>query len=160
MAAYAAARDAAVPEPLHLAWTHATERWDDPAAHDELLRLVVANNCYAWAAGRYRTHEPDPVAHRQLERLRSAATVTLFASAAARPDAATRPYRSVTGVLAVLIVMIAAGLLYATVIRSGPASSRLRPPTAPAGAPARSPQPGAHQPTALPGASPVGSTGN
>ena len=126
MAAYAEARDAAVPEPLHHAWARATERWDDPAAHDELLRLVVTNNCYAWAAGRYRTREPDATARRQLERLRRAAEVTLLASAASRPDAASRPYRAVASVLAVLVVVIAAGLLYATVIRDRAPGARAR----------------------------------
>jgi hypothetical protein len=118
MAAYTVARDAAVPDPLHRAWSHVIERWDDDARHDELLRLVVTNNCYAWAAGRYRTREDDVTAQRQLARLRRAAEVTLLASAAVRPDAGARPYRAATGVLAILVIVIAAGLLYATVIRA------------------------------------------
>ena len=117
MPAYIAARDAAVPDAMRDAWTRATERWDDAAAHDELLRLVVANNGYAWAAGRYRTRERDAIAEHQLERLRRAAEVTLLVSATARPDAATKPYRAATSVLAILIVLIVAGLVYATVIR-------------------------------------------
>ena len=122
-AAYVAARDAAVPDVLRDAWTHTTEHWHDPAAHDELLRLVVANNCYAWAAGRYRTRERDAVAERQLERFRRATEVTLLASATVRPDASSKPYRSATTVLALLIVMIAAGLVYATVARDRGAPS-------------------------------------
>jgi hypothetical protein len=117
MAAYASARDAAVADPVRDAWTRVTERWTDDAGHDELLRLVVANNCYAWAAGRYRTREADAIAQRQIERLRRAAEATLLVSAAVRPDAGNRAYRGVTGVLAILVVVIAAGLLYATVIR-------------------------------------------
>lgn len=135
MSAYIEARDSAVPEPVHQAWSRATAQWDDAAVHDELLRLVVTNNCYAWAAGRYRTRDADPVAQRQLERLRRAAEVTLLASAAVRPDASKGPYRSVGSVLAVLVVVIAAGLLYATVIRSrgAPAQERALPArTAPA----------------------------
>jgi hypothetical protein len=137
MAAYAETRDAAVPEVLHRAWTHAIEQWADAPAHDELLRLVVANNCYAWAAGRYRTREPDPTAQRQLERLRRAAVVSLLATATTRPDVASKPYRSATGVLAVLIVMIAAGLLYAMVVRDRPPRSQVQrlPAAVPAGAP-------------------------
>jgi len=129
MAAYALARDAAVPDVLRHAWTHTTTHWHDPAAHDELLRLVVANNCYAWAAGRYRTRERDAVAERQLERFRRAAEVTLLASATARPDAASKPYRSATTVLAILIILIAAGLVYATVARDHaiPTSARPQP---------------------------------
>lgn len=117
IAAYTAARDAAVPDAMRDAWTRATERWNDAAVHDELLRLVVANNGYAWAAGRYRARERDAVAERQLERLRRAAEVTLLVSATVRPDAATKPYRAATSVLAILIVLIVAGLVYATVIR-------------------------------------------
>lgn len=118
IAAYTEARDAAVPDPVHQAWARLGERWDDDARHDELLRLVVTNHCYAWAAGRYRTREGDVTAQRQLARLRRAAEVTLLASAAVRPDAGARPYRAATGVLAILVVVIAAGLLYATVIRA------------------------------------------
>jgi hypothetical protein len=115
MAAYVDAQDAAVPEAVRAAWDRAVAGWDDSAAHDELLRLVVANNSFAWAAGRYRTRT-DEVAVRQRDRLRRAAEVTLLAGAAARPDSSTNPYRAATSVLAILIVVIAAGLVYATVI--------------------------------------------
>jgi len=132
MAAYIEARDAAVPDVLRDAWTRTTEHWHDAAAHDELLRLVVANNCYAWAAGRYRTRDRDAIAERQLERFRRAAEVTLLASATARPDSASTPYRSATTVLAILIIMIAAGLVYATVARDrGAPASALPQPTGP-----------------------------
>jgi hypothetical protein len=134
VAAYVA-RDAAVPDPLHHAWAHVLERWDDDARHDELLRLVVTNHCYAWAAGRYRTRDGDVTAQRQLVRLRRAAEVTLLASAAARPDAGPRPYRAATGVLAILVVVIAAGLLYATVIRARGAVSNVSPRSASGPAP-------------------------
>ena len=128
MPAYIAARDAAVPDAMRDAWTRATERWDDAAAHDELLRLVVANNGYAWAAGRYRTRERDAIAEHQLERLRRAAEVTLLVSATARPDAATKPYRAATSVLAILIVLIVAGLVYATAIREHAIPAAAHPP--------------------------------
>ena len=125
MIAYVDAQEAAVPEPVHAAWQHAQASWEDPAAHDELLRLVVTHNCFAWAAGRYRTRT-DEIARRQRERLRRAAEVTLLASAAARPDASSQPYRAATSVLVILIVVIAAGLLYATVIHD-----RIIPPSDP-----------------------------
>jgi uncharacterized Zn finger protein (UPF0148 family) len=130
MAAYTSARDAAVPDAMRDAWTRATERWNDAAVHDELLRLVVANNGYAWAAGRYRTRERDAVAERQLERLRRAAEVTLLVSATARPDPQTKPYRAATSVLAILIVLIVAGLVYATAIRDRGAPAPGHPPPA------------------------------
>jgi hypothetical protein len=136
MAAYSSEREAAVPGALHDAWTRATERWGDAAVHDELLRMVAGHSAYAWAAGRYRTRARDPVARRQLERLRRAAEATLFASATARSEARASPYRASRSVLAILIVAVVVGLLYATVIRdSAP------PPRAPA-SPVRPLEPG------------------
>ena len=132
MAAYRDARDAAVPDAVREAWAHASEAWSESARHDELLRRVAAHNCYAWAAGRYRTRSGDAIAARQLDRLRRAAEATLLASATARPDPVARPYRAAIGVLAILIVVIVVGLLYA-VIR--------QPATAPALAPAAPVQP-------------------
>lgn len=117
-AAYVDARDAAIPEPLRDAWERAIRAWSDPALHDEVLRLVAVHSCYAWAAARYRTRRGDPVAARQLDRLRRAAEATLLASATARPDPAARPYRAAVGVLAVLIVAIGVGLIYAMAART------------------------------------------
>lgn len=125
MAAYTEARDAAVPSSVRDAWTRATERWSEIAAHDELLQLAATHNGYAWVAGRYRTRGQDPVAVRQLARLRRAAEATLFAGATARSDAASRPYRAARSVLAILILAIAVGLLYATVIRGNPRPTRM-----------------------------------
>jgi ribosomal protein L40E len=134
-AAYLAARDAAVPEPVRDAWTRAAAAWHDDAGHDALLRLVAANDAYAWAAGRYRTRGRDPVAVRQLDRLRRAAEATLFAGATARPAAASAPYRATTAVLAMLVIAVAAGFLYMFVVRDH-AGARARPADAagPAGA--------------------------
>jgi len=118
MAAFESARDASVPDVLHVAWTRAIEAWEDPARHDELMRLVAANNCYAWAAGRYRTRpEDDAIAQRQLERIRRAAEATMLASATVREKAQPMPYRATTAVLAMMIIVIVAGLFYALVIR-------------------------------------------
>ena len=118
MAAFESARDASVPEVLHDAWARVLEAWDDPARHDELMRLVAANNCYAWAAGRYRTRPTDdPIARRQLERVRRAAEATMLASATVREKAQPMPYRATTAVLAMMIIAIVAGLFYALVIR-------------------------------------------
>jgi hypothetical protein len=117
MAAYVEQMDARVPDTLREAWTRTTEHWTDPAAHDEVLRLTVAYNCFSWTAGRYRRRERDPICEHQLDRLRRAAEVTLLAGATARRQAETTPYRSATTALGILIVMIVAGLIYATVIR-------------------------------------------
>lgn len=120
MAAYTDAHDAAVPEPVREAWARALAAWSDDARHHELMRLVATHNTYAWAAGRYRTRGDDPIAQRQLDRMRRAAEATLLASATVRPGSDTRPYRGTAGVLAVLIVVIVVGLLYAVVIRDHP----------------------------------------
>ncbi|MEO7732811.1 MAG: hypothetical protein ABIY55_17725, partial [Kofleriaceae bacterium] len=117
MAGYADAREASVPDAVRDAWQHVTEAWTDPARHDELLRVVALHDSYAWAAGRYRTRRDD-LAVSQLERLRRAAEATLLATAIARPDASTAPYRATRGVLMVLILAVIVGLVYAMVIRS------------------------------------------
>lgn len=140
MTAFTEAREAAVPEVVRQAWLRATARWHEPAVHDELLQLAAAHNCYAWVAGRYRTRGTDAVAQRQLERLRRTAEATLLASASARQDATARPYRATRSVLAILIVAVLVGLLYAMVIRDRP-----RAPRTPS-SPARPLSPGAARP--------------
>jgi hypothetical protein len=117
MAAYVDARDAAVSPAVRDAWTRATADWNDAARHDELLQQVATHDAYAWAAGRYRTRGGDAIARRQLDRLRRAAEATLLASATARRDAIARPYRATRRVLAILLATIAAGAVYATVVR-------------------------------------------
>lgn len=109
--------DAAVPVVVRDAWAAATEQWDDLARHDELLRLVTIHASYAWAAGRYRTRGREPMAERQLARLRRAAEATLLASATARQVADDKPYRSLRSVLALMIVAVVVGVVYAMAIR-------------------------------------------
>lgn len=130
MQIYSDARDAAVADAVRAAWDRAVEAWSEQARHDDLLRLVAAHNGYAWAAGRYRTRSGDPIAARQLDRLRRAAEATMLAGATVRPDAATRPYRAVIGVLAILIVVIAVGVVYAMI--RGPGATAAAPATMPA----------------------------
>jgi ribosomal protein S27E len=128
MAAYAEARDApvsvSVPEAVQAAWARTVQDWNAAARHDELLRLVVNNNSYAWAAGRYRTRGRDAVAVRQLDRLRRAAEAAFLAGATPRTEAPTRKSSRVRRrVLALLITMIAAGALYAMGLAEQPAPS-------------------------------------
>jgi hypothetical protein len=136
MADFTEAHDAAVPEPVRAAWAGVAGAWSDPARHDELLRQVAAHRCYAWAAGRYRTRGGDPIAERQLDRLRRAAEATLLAGATVRRDTAALPYRATVGVLAVLIAAVVVGLVYAALARA-PSGATI----APAG-PATGPRPG------------------
>lgn len=117
MAAYAEERDAAVPDEVHAAWKVVQASWADPARHDELLLLVSRHNCYAWAAGRYRdkarSRPHDPIAARQLERLRRAGEATLFATASARPERKAGSYAGVIAVLGVLLLALVGGVIYA-----------------------------------------------
>ena len=114
---FADKRDAEVPEALVAAWDRAVEQWDDPARHDELLRLVTANDAYAWAAARYRT-KTDPVGARQLERVRKAAEATMMSAAVVRAANAKKPFRGTTMVLVLLAVAMFAGLAMAFIARN------------------------------------------
>ena len=147
MADYTEAREAEAPEPVRAAWARVADAWSDPARHDELLQQVAAHRCYAWAAGRYRTRGGDPIAERQLDRLRRAAEATLLAGATVRREAAATPYRATVVVLALLVAAVVVGLVYAALVRApsdttiapaGPSQfAPVRPrPLAPAGHPA------------------------
>ncbi len=134
MEAYAARRDAAVPEAVAAAWDRALEAWDDAESHDALLRLCAQHDAYAWVAAKYRDakraapaspspfrsypdHAVDAIADRQLDRMRRAAEATLFAGASAREDRARSPYRAATAILAMFIFAIIAGLVFATMLQ-------------------------------------------
>lgn len=134
MPAYAKAQDAAVPEAVAAAWERVIEAWDDAGRHDALLRLIARHGAYAWAAARYRDAKraapasPSPfrsypdqavdaIADRQLDRMRRAAEATLHAGASAREDRGRSPYRAATAVLAMLIVAIVAGLVFAAAVQ-------------------------------------------
>jgi len=131
MAPYAEVRDAAasisVPEVLQAAWACTIQDWHTAARHDEFLQLVAIHHAYAWAAGRYRTRGHEPVAVRQLDRLRRAAEATLLAGATPRAGASARTSaRARRRVLALVITVIAAGALFAMGIADPPAPSDAR----------------------------------
>ncbi|HLL23577.1 MAG TPA: hypothetical protein VK427_15675 [Kofleriaceae bacterium] len=114
MAAFAKVRDA-VPDVLTVAWQRVLERWDDPARHDALLRLITQHDAYAWAAARYRERldaRGDDVARAQLERLRRAAEATLLVTAAARRTETATPYKNTIAVMILLVIVLVAGLVY------------------------------------------------
>lgn len=142
MADYREASEVAVPEAVRAAWAGVADGWSDPARHDELLRQVATHRCYAWAAARYRTRLGDPIAARQLDRLRRAAEATLLAGATVRRDAAATPYRATVGVLALLIATVVVGLVYATLI-GGPSDPTIAPARPGPSAPLRVRGPGA-----------------
>jgi hypothetical protein len=93
------------------AWERVSETWADAALHDELFKLAVKHNCFAWVAARYREKGDDPIAKGQLERLRKAAVAALYVTAAARPSKDKTPYRSTLVVLIVLVLAMVVGLL-------------------------------------------------
>lgn len=135
-AAYTRTRDAAVPGPVHQAWAQVAEHWSDGARHDELLRLVVASDCYAWAAGRYRTREADSTAQRQLERLRRSAEAALLGSRMVRGGGRRLLVQVVRAAAFGLIAVVAIGIVYLVAINlaaapivgdQGPAGSRVEP---------------------------------
>jgi hypothetical protein len=140
MADYTEARDAVAPEPVRAAWVRVADGWNDPARHDELLRQVATHCCYAWAAGRYRTRAGDPIAERQLDRLRRAAEATLLAGATVRREAAATPYRATVVVLALLIATVIVGLVYAALV-GAPSGATIAPAGPGSSAPLR-PRPG------------------
>lgn len=129
MAGFESRRDTAVSPELVAAWDATLAAWDDRARHDALIGLVARHDAYAWAAARYRTRGDDPIAARELARIRKATEVTLLVGAAARPDDARKPYRALIAVLLLMLVAIVGGLLYTSALRDRAASST---PTAPA----------------------------
>lgn len=118
---------------LEAAWTHVNEGWDEPARHDELLRLVDQHDAYAWAAGKYKAavaERGDDIAKRHLERIRRSAEARLFVRAAARPTTERAPYRSIVLVLVLFVVAALAGIVIMRSIadwRSQPASAPPQP---------------------------------
>lgn len=120
MESFAKDRDAAVPDVLGKAWERAIEKWDDQPRHEEVMRLVAQHDAYAWAASRYRSRAGDPVADKQLERIRKAAEITMLSAAVSRKDASAKnPYRNTMALLIVLVVLIVGGLLYAWIRSRG-----------------------------------------
>jgi hypothetical protein len=120
----------AVPDALGAAWEATLAQWSDPAAHEEVMRLVAQHDAFAWAANRYRTKAGDPIADKQLERIRKSAEITMMSSAFARPkDPAKNPYRATVAMLVTLVLLIAAGLVYAMFSRRGNEPPAYLPPT-------------------------------
>ena len=95
------------------AWDECVAHWDEPARHDALLAVVVSTTSFAWAAGKYKERTGDPIADKNLERLRKAAMATMMATASPRPDDTKLPYRNTMLVLVVLLILMGVGVIYA-----------------------------------------------
>lgn len=139
MDSFAQEQDASIPDALAKAWDRAVSAWDDPACHDEVIRLVAQHDAYAWAAARYRTRVGDPIGDRELARVKKAAEVTLYATATARKEASAKPYRAFIAVVVVLIAAMVIGLLYVKMKRDAPEPSPT--PLQPTGETQTAPQP-------------------
>jgi hypothetical protein len=127
----------AVHDDVTQAWDRTVEQWDDSARHDALLALVVQHSEFAWAAARYKERGDDAVALVQLERLRKAATATMFASAKVRETSESSPYKKLMLWLMVMVVMLVVGLLFARIVVSNAPAKRTH-------APAQHPTPARH----------------
>jgi hypothetical protein len=109
-----------VPEPVQTAWDDVVGHWDDPVKHQALLGLIAQHNCFAWAAARYKERAGDPVADKQLERLRSSAVATMFAQASARKKEPPQPFRQTLFLLGALMLALVLGLIFVKVIHDSP----------------------------------------
>lgn len=103
-------------EDVTTAWERAVAEWDDPARHEAVISAVVQHNCFAWAAQKYKERAGDPIADKQLDRLRKAATATLFATATARQSKEENPYRKGLMWMLVLAIFAVMGLVFARVV--------------------------------------------
>jgi hypothetical protein len=98
------------------AWERVVKQWDDTAAHETLMGLVAKHSCYAWAASRYKERAGDPIADKQLQRLRKAATASLLATATTRHDPDETPYKRTLIWFVVLVVMLVLGLVFTRIV--------------------------------------------
>ncbi|HEY1548846.1 MAG TPA: hypothetical protein VGG28_13545 [Kofleriaceae bacterium] len=100
------------PEIVTRAWSELAEHWDDQTRHDALLGLVAKHDCYAWAAVQYKARGDDPIAARQLERIRKALFATMMLTASRKPDAGKLPFKGSILVLAIVVILSVVGMLY------------------------------------------------
>ena len=116
MATWKSERDLAVPAEIKAAWDAVLAGWSTEAKHDALFHLVAARGEYGWAAGRYREQAReragDPVAPKQMDRIRKAIEATMVVSATAREKPGASPYKNTATLLAVLIVVLIVGMAY------------------------------------------------
>jgi hypothetical protein len=125
MKSFSADRDADIPHSLHASWRRVTEAWTEQPRHDAFVQATAAAGAFAWAAGQYQEARrrgtiatvDDPIAVRQLARVRRTAEAAMLASAAARPSDAKQPYRGATTILVMMVVVLIAGALYARFMR-------------------------------------------
>ena len=99
------------PDAVQAAWEDAVAHWDDAAKHKALLGLVAQHSCFAWAAARYKERAGDPIADKQIERLRSSAMATMMAGAASKKKDEPAPFRGTMMLFIALLVALVVGML-------------------------------------------------
>lgn len=108
---------------LEAAWSETLSQWTNPAAHDELFRLVHLHDAWLWAARSYReyakAHIGDEVAQRQLKKLQGYLMVTL----APRDKPARTPYRATISILVMMLIALGAGTAFTKFAGSAAATS-------------------------------------
>lgn len=124
--------DAAQSPGVTQAWIQCELNWDDKDKHEKFVAAVVENNAFAWAARKYRAagakRPGDTIAPAQTARLGKMAEAALKATAMARPEKASNPYKGTTVLLAACIVALVFGLVYAVIqSRAGSSSGQLTP---------------------------------
>lgn|GEM_PF-2635786 len=125
-ASFAADAGASVPPGLAAQWTAVLERWDDETAHERFLEAGLAAQAFPYMARCYRTAArekgDDPIAEQRLQdiaRRAEAAILTAAQAAKYKEDEHDEPFKRVSVMMAVLIVIIAAGMAYALLSGGG-----------------------------------------
>ncbi|HUS29948.1 MAG TPA: hypothetical protein VMZ53_15690 [Kofleriaceae bacterium] len=95
---------------VEAAWQRVVESWDDQTRHDAFIGLVAQYGDFAWAASKYKERAGDAIADKHLEKIRKAATATMFATASKKPEGGA-PYKSTMVIFAVLILMMLIALI-------------------------------------------------
>src|SRR6185295_9672881 len=117
MARYARMTAAPIVDALAVAWKRTTLNWDNVANHDEVLRLVVANDAWAWAAAKYRSQARqrpgDAIADTQLKRVEKGLLATTLAMRQPREKKGKTPYRGAIMFLAIGVAALVLGGMWA-----------------------------------------------
>ncbi len=141
MATFKSERDQAVPAEIRTAWDAVIEKWTDDARHDALFALIAARGEYGWAAGRYREQARerigDPVAPKQMDRIRRAIEATMVVSATTRETKQASPYKNTAMLLALLLAVLIVGMAYMFIKSHNASSSEAPPPPPPPAAQVR-----------------------
>ena len=128
MSAYRRSQEA-IPDALEKAWQSALETWDDDACHEEVMRLVVQHDAYAWAAAQYRRRPADAIRDRQLERVRKSTEAPMLIAAAAKTSdkKGPTPYKAHLILLILMVIAALAALLFTAILPKGDDGESLPP---------------------------------